>query len=187
MSVSASSKDGIVARSRFVEARSTIEDPLYAEHARAIGIVVAQYTLLETHLVKLFAVIEGMDEKRAKIAFHAILSNPTRMNIIEATLMELWTDSAVKARWSSIKRRIKNASDRRNEIVHSVWQQATENSVERVQTVSRGVFTTEKKTYTAKQLQHVITQIARIAMDVLYYVEDLKKTAPTSARQLPSP
>ena len=90
-----------------------LADDKFSEHARWVGIALANSAVLESELEFLYSQVLGLDWLQSKIAFYAIQSHIARINTISSAIHEFFPDTEVETEWKNLLPSIKNANKKR--------------------------------------------------------------------------
>jgi hypothetical protein len=101
---------------------SRLAEDEFAEHARQIGIIAAQGSVLESEVELLFNTLLGSRYNVSKIIYYAMLSFAPRLNIIQNMIADNYHDDEDIARqWGQLRHAVDMAAGKRNRIVHAIW------------------------------------------------------------------
>lgn len=143
---------------------SRLGDEKYNEQARLIGIISANWNVLEAEMESVFGAVLGLDYHRSKIVFYAIQNFVTKRDIVSATITEFHNGSKVEGEWIDIQKELKSANDIRNRTVHAIWaEHAHTENLQLRQSHSRGVYSTQRKQYSVHTLQKNADFISAVA------------------------
>jgi hypothetical protein len=94
----------------------------HPDYALQIGIITAEWSILEANLCMLLQHLLGVDDVRASAVFFSLGNNKARRDIVAnlATAV-LPPESDLRGRINSVVRRIQGAASRRNKIAHGMW------------------------------------------------------------------
>jgi hypothetical protein len=100
---------------------SRLADDTFSEHARWIGIIVANGTILESELEGVYGAILGLGYHESKIAYYAIQNWVTRRDTISASITHFYPDTEIEKQWKALLDDLKSAYRMRNAAAHAIW------------------------------------------------------------------
>ena len=98
-----------------IQAWSRLADDQFSEQAKLIGIITAQGAVLEAEIEMLFSILIGARYNQAKIIYYAIMSLPSRLNIIQNLISDNYSgNEELKKSWNILRRSLDSAIGERN-------------------------------------------------------------------------
>lgn len=92
------------------------------EYLQAFGLLEVEWNRLEGGLFHLFGQVCGSDFWRAHAIFFSLQNHRARRELVEAAAVEAIDTQDVRDELARLMRRMRNASAKRNEIVHTIWE-----------------------------------------------------------------
>jgi hypothetical protein len=103
-----------------MEPRPLEYDPGYL---KVFGLIEVEWNRLENEIFLLFYGISGLRLDKAHAAFFSLQNHRARREMLEAIAVQaLYKKPAMLTRFGQLMRRVKNASSKRNEIIHCIWE-----------------------------------------------------------------
>lgn len=161
---------------------SRLADEKYADHARWIGVIIANWSILESELEGIYRVVLGLDYDRSKINFYAIQNWVTKRDIISATLEHLYPATSILKDWKDVQSELKKATEMRNNAAHAIWAESPINkTLQMRRTHSQGVYSRPKKSYSVNNLRQNAQYIAAVAGKLNLIQQQMRPAPPPPA------
>ena len=143
---------------------SRLRDDKFCGEARWIGIVMADWTVLEAEMEGVFRVALNLDYDRSKIAYYAIQNLAARRDMISAALEEFHKNSGADMAWKQLLPDLKKGAEARNRCAHAIWAEHPKTGVLQMRTtISKGVYVRPRKRYSINNLRQSANLIASVA------------------------
>jgi hypothetical protein len=92
------------------------------DHARLIGVITAEWSLVEMMLSSLFGVLLGAEQSRAYAAFFALHSHRAQFDVVKAVGTVALSEQPDRlAELKKLLSRIESVARRRNDFSHGCW------------------------------------------------------------------
>lgn len=167
-----------------VEAWSRLADTQFSEHAKWVGIIAAQGSVLEAEIEMLFSGLIDARYNQGKIIYYAMLSLPPRLNIIQGLISDNYAgNEELQKKWNDLRREIDRSNGERNRCVHAIWAENPQtHNLQRRTTHSNGSYERRRVDLSVDDLKKVGRDLALIAGQVNQFSVFLRDTP-----QSPSP
>jgi hypothetical protein len=139
----------------------------HPDYANKLGIVAAEWSGLEFHLCTLFGILLGVDSHRAEAVFFTLTNNRARREAIASLVTLLLPDgNELRSQADRILRRVRNAANRRNGLMHDTWTFGAEPGSGSTISFDRKSAALRSVPQEIKELDQMISQLRILRKDI---------------------